>query len=149
MKNLKKILFGVFFLISSGAFAQVGSQDKLLGIWLMENKESKIQIFKKENRFNGKLVWSKDMYDADGKTSKKDVNNKNGSLRSRDLKDLPLLFDFTYDEGEWKDGKIYDIKSGKDYKCIIKMNGPDIMLVRGYIGISLLGKTVSFSRVKN
>jgi uncharacterized protein (DUF2147 family) len=139
----------MLFLISSGTLAQVGSQDRLLGTWLMENRESKIQIFKKENQFNGKLIWSKDMYEVDGKTSKKDVNNKNGDLRSRELKDLPLLSGFTYDDGEWKDGKIYDIKSGKDYSCVIKLNGPDIMLVRGYVGFSMLGKTVSFSRVKN
>jgi hypothetical protein len=61
----------------------------------MENRESKIQIFKKGNQFNGKLVWSKDMYEVDGKTSRKDVNNKNGALRSRELKDLPLLSGFT------------------------------------------------------
>jgi uncharacterized protein (DUF2147 family) len=149
MKNLAKLMFSILFLISSGALAQVESQDRLLGTWLMENRESKIQIFKKGNQFNGKLVWSKDMYEVDGKTSRKDVNNKNGALRSRELKDLPLLSGFAYDDGEWKDGKIYDIKSGKDYSCLIKMNGPDIMLVRGYVGFSMLGKTVSFSRVKN
>ncbi|MDJ1485550.1 DUF2147 domain-containing protein [Cytophagaceae bacterium YF14B1] len=88
------------------------------------------------------------MYEADGKTSRKDVNNKDAALRLRDLRNLPLLSGFVYNGSEWKNGTIYDLKSGENYSCIIKMNSPDSMLVRGYVGITLLGKTVSFSSVK-
>ncbi len=48
----------------------------------------------------------------------------------------------------WGDGKILDPANGKDYRCWIKVldNGKKLK-VRGYIGISLLGRTQYWYRV--
>jgi len=135
-------------LLWNTALGQTKTGDEIIGTWAMENGESKIRLYKQHGEFFGKMIWSKDMYEADGKTSKKDVNNTNVNLRERFLKDLTILEHFKFDKDEWSDGKIYDIKSGKTYSCTIKLKNQDVMLVRGYIGISLLGKTVSFNRVK-
>lgn len=143
---LGALLFvGLLWNIASG---QTRTGDEIVGTWTMETGESKIRVYKQNGVFFGRMVWSKDMYEADGKTSKKDINNTNVNLRDRFLKDLTILEHFRFDKDEWSDGKIYDIKSGKTYSCTIKLKNPDVMLVRGFIGISLLGKTVSFNRVK-
>jgi len=49
----------------------------------------------------------------------------------------------------WKDGKIYDPKSGDDYNCKITMKDPNTIEVRGYIGISILGRTDVWKRQSN
>ena len=46
----------------------------------------------------------------------------------------------------WDDGNIYDPKSGNIYSCTIKMTGPNTIDVRGYIGISLIGRSDTWTR---
>jgi len=41
----------------------------------------------------------------------------------------------------WEEGEIYDPKSGKDYGCAMKIDDKGNLAVRGFIGISLIGRT--------
>jgi len=41
------------------------------------------------------------------------------------------------------------MENGETYNCTIKMKNKDVLEVRGYLGISLLGRTVEGTRVKN
>ncbi len=47
--------------------------------------------------------------------------------------------------GEWGDGKILDPKTGKIYSVRITLTG-NKLLVRGYMGVSLLGRTQTWVR---
>jgi uncharacterized protein (DUF2147 family) len=124
-----------------------GNADKILGIWLNEEKDGKIEIYKSGNKYLGKLIWGKTIFESDGVTSKKDVKNTNEKLRSRNLKDLVLLTDFIFEDGAWTDGKTYDPKSGKTYSSTMKLV-ENTLNIRGYVGISLLGRTTVWTRVK-
>jgi len=75
------------------------------------------------------------------------VKNKNEKLRSRNLKDLIMLKDFEYNDGVWDGGEIYDAYSGKKYSCTMKLE-KEKLNIRGYIGISLLGRTAIWEKVK-
>ena len=55
------------------------------------------------------------------KLSQKDVKNKDDSLKSRNLRDLIMLFDLVFRDGVWDEGKIYDPVSGNIYSCTIKL----------------------------
>jgi uncharacterized protein (DUF2147 family) len=57
-----------------------------------------------------------------------------------------LLSGFKFDGKIWEDGTIYDPKNGKTYSCIIKSKGPNILDIRGYIGISIIGRTTTWTR---
>jgi len=121
--------------------------DNILGDWEIESNNAKIVIYKKDDVYYGKTVWSSKMYEADGKTSKKDVNNPDPKLRSRPTKDLVILTNLKYKDGVWKDGKIYDPDSGKTYDCNVEIKN-NILEIRGYIGIALAGYTVKWHRYK-
>ena len=146
---MKKISFLLTILLISAttAFAQSSVNDKILGIWLSENKDGKVEIYRTGNKYFGKLIWSKHMYEADGKKSRKDEKNSNPQLRNRNLKDLVMLTNLTYDDGVWSGGKIYDPASGKTYSCTMKLDG-NTLNIRGFIGISLIGKTSAWTRVQ-
>lgn len=45
------------------------------------------------------------------------------------------------DKQELTGGTILDPESGKVYKCLIKRKGPNTIEVRGYLGISLIGRS--------
>lgn len=141
------MLLTAFLIASMATFAQASEGDKILGIWLSENKNGKIQIYKAGDKYFGKLIWGKNMYEADGVTSKKDTKNSDASQRNRNLKDLVILTNMEYDDGEWTDGKVYDPEKGKTYSCTMKLNGNRLNL-RGYVGVSLLGRTSVWTRVQ-
>jgi len=124
------------------------AQDKILGNWLSEEKDGRIEIYKTGDKYFGKLVWGKDLVEADGKTPIKgrtDTKNSDPNLRSRPILGLVLLTNFTYKDGEWSGGKIYDPKSGKTYSCTMKLKG-DKLEIRGYVGISMFGRTTVWTR---
>ncbi len=150
MKNtaLKKTVLSMIFLFLSSTFLLAQSNgDKILGVWLSEKQDGKIEIYKSGDKYFGKLIWGKDMYEKDGVTSKKDVNNTNKNLKTRNLKNLIMLTDFVFDGTTWGEGNIYDPQAGKTYSCIMKLKG-NILNIRGYVGLSLFGRTSEWTRVK-
>jgi uncharacterized protein (DUF2147 family) len=131
--------------LQSGAFAQ--QADAIIGKWLNSTGEGQIQIYKKGSHYFGKLAWIKLPNDEAGKP-KTDQKNPDASLRGRPLLNLEILKDFAYDGDDvYEDGTIYDPKSGKTYSCKMTLSGNKLK-VRGYIGISLIGRTEVFTRVK-
>ena len=61
-----------------------------------------------------------------------DVNNKNAALRSRTIVGMPVLSEFTDGGSDWR-GRIYDPKSGKTYKSILKREADGTLKVQGCI----------------
>ncbi len=115
--------------------------DRLMGIWLTESKD-KVEIYKKGEQYFGKGVVTPENKD------RLDDKNPDESLRTRRLADVLILKDFRYlGENRWGKGTIYDPNNGKTYRCTITMKSEDEVRVRGYIGISLLGRTEVWPRV--
>jgi len=141
MKKLKLLLVILLACIKP-ALAQTA--DAILGNWLNEEKDAKIQIYKSGFAYFGKIVWLKTPNEADG-TPKVDKKNSSSALRTRPIMNLVILTKFNFDDGEWEDGEIYDPKSGKTYSSNMKLKG-DKLEIRGYIGISLLGRTTVWTR---
>lgn len=134
------------------AEAQEVNADDILGIWLNEDKDAHVNVYKENNLYYGKIVWLKDPIDEETGKPKLDDENEDESLRDRPIMGLMLLRDFEFDgDDEWEGGRIYDPKNGKDYKCYIEFKDDDdknLLKVRGYIGVSLLGRTTYWTRVE-
>jgi len=141
----------ILCIILCGAIKQGFSQevpaDKVLGIWLTSSGKAKVQIYKEDNRFFGKLVSGEDLYEADKKTLKRDTKNANTAMRANTVKNLVLLKDFQFKDGIWTGGTIYDPENGSTYSCKMQIKGTKLE-IRGYIGISLFGRTEIWQRSK-
>jgi uncharacterized protein (DUF2147 family) len=146
MKNFfLNIILVVWFLSPSLIFAVEG--DEILGEWVTEYGDSRVEIFKKDNQYFGKIValtepnyLPGEVKGMDGKP-RLDLNNPKKSLRSNSLIGLELMKNFQFDEDEWIGGSIYDPEDGTSYKCKISLTEDGELHVRGYIGISLFGRT--------
>ncbi|TAL68835.1 MAG: DUF2147 domain-containing protein [Bacteroidetes bacterium] len=148
MKLLIPVLVGLF-IISEIIPAQVAKDfDTVLGNWLTAKGDAKVQIYKKNNKYYGKIIWLKTPNDEHGKP-KVDKENPDESLKKRPIIGLEILTDFVYDgDYTWVDGDIYDPKSGDSYSCKMYLSKDYKTLeVRGYIGISLFGRTETWKRV--
>jgi len=122
--------------------------DAVTGLWLTGNGKGKIQIFKgNDGLFHGKIAWMTDPLE-DGKP-KLDKHNPDPSKRKTPILGLQLMRGFRF-EGErvWVDGKIYDPERGSDYSCKITLVNENTLNVRGFIGLSLFGRTDTWKRVQ-
>ena len=148
-KNLFPTILILVCAMAINLNAQENEGDSVLGIWLTGNKDAKVEIYKNGDKYDGKIVWLLNPLNEEGKP-KVDKENPEEELQTRPILGLELLKDFEYDEDlEWEDGEIYDPKSGKTYSCNMELlEDGDTLEVRGYIGISLLGRTQTWVRVK-
>lgn len=133
--------------------AQTVKADDVLGVWLTQDKDSHVEIFKQGNKYYGKIIWLSEPIDSVTGKPKVDDKNPNAKLQHRPIMGLELLKNFVYnaDDKEWENGKIYDPKKGSTYKCYMEFPDPankNKLKIRGYIGFSLLGRTVYWYRVK-
>ncbi|WP_035559617.1 DUF2147 domain-containing protein [Hymenobacter sp. IS2118] len=120
--------------------------DDVLGIWKNGEGTGMIQIFKKGDKYYGRLVWLKVPNNPDG-TPRTDVNNPEEANRKVGLKGLVNMRDFTFaGDNKWEDGKIYDPKNGSDYSCEMTLVDANTLEVRGFIGVSLFGRTDVWKR---
>jgi uncharacterized protein (DUF2147 family) len=147
MAILKKLLFQTVIVIITtlGFTSMVKAQsDRIEGFWFNDIKDAKIQIYKAtDGKFYGKIVWLKDPV-KNGKP-KVDEKNPKAILQKHPLNGLVILKGFHKDGDKYTDGTIYDPENGKTYDCKMSYNGKKLS-IRGYIGISLLGRTTVWER---
>src|SRR5688572_22754325 len=121
--------------------------DSILGVWKNSSGKGHIRIYKQDDKYYGRIVWLKDGMDAEG-NPKLDKKNTDPSKRKNSLLGMVMLKDFNYDDGEWKGGRIYNPSDGKEYKGLMKLKDQKTLTVRGYMGISLIGKSDTWTRIK-
>ena len=137
----------------------VADGDALVGLWATEPDEygfARVEIRNEDARYHGRIVWlSEPDYPPDdeegmGGRPKIDRENPDAGLRERPIVGLRILDDFEYvGKSQWKRGTIYDPANGKTYKCNIKLQDDGTLKVRGYIGVSLLGRTTIWKPAKD
>jgi uncharacterized protein (DUF2147 family) len=119
----------------------------IAGVWLNEEKDAKIEVYREGDDFFGKIIWIEDFANK-AEEDKVDSKNPDPQLRTRSKMGLVILHDLKFDDDEWSDGEIYDARSGKMYSLTATMDGMDVLNLRGYVGMSLFGKTTSWTRVE-
>jgi uncharacterized protein (DUF2147 family) len=131
-KEIKRVfcplLVGLFIL--SCVFS--ANAQEITGIWLTENGESKVEIYEHKSELFGKVIWVKEQTEK----AQKDV----GEIV---LKKFVRQKDNTYR------GSIFAPHLNKNVKGVIIPKSESEIIVRGFLGISLLGSSQKWKRVKN
>jgi uncharacterized protein (DUF2147 family) len=122
--------------------------DAILGYWFNAEKDAVIEITKVDGKFDGQVIWLKNPLNDKGKP-KTDVENPDPKLKSRPRWGLVVLTNLAYKSGsKYEKGKIYDPKSGKTYSCQAELANKNLLKLRGYIGVSLIGRTSEWVRTE-
>jgi uncharacterized protein (DUF2147 family) len=118
-----------------------------VGFW--KNEDATFEIFEDQGKLRGKIVAMREPKTADGK-EKTDIHNPDASKRGRPIVGLEFMSGFTKKtDARWADGTIYDPKTGNTYSSLLELDGPGAIKVRGYIGISLIGRTAIWTRAQS
>lgn len=143
---MKKV-FRLLTVMATLFFSQQLRAQSIVGLWYNDMKDAKIQIFKStDGKYYGKIVWLKEP-DRDGKP-KVDKFNSKESLKTRPIMGLQILSGLVLKGDSYVSGTIYDPKSGKTYSCNVSLNGTDKLNLRGYVGLSLMGKTSVWTKAQ-
>jgi len=150
--RLVAVLAWACLLLPSAAHAEE-TGDSILGVWTTTGSQSQVQVFKEHGKYFGKIISLKEPnVPADDKSGmagkpKTDFHNPKPELRQRPIVGLQIMGDFVAARANrWESGRIYDPESGKTYKCKLSLVSTNRLEVRGYVGVSLLGRTVSWTR---
>lgn len=150
---------GVAVAAGPPAAAQPAGADAIVGLWATEEDaedgRAHVEIVRRGDGFEGRIVWlEKPVYDADdergmGGQPKIDRENPDPALRQRPLLGLTMVQGFeAAGGGRWQGGTIYDPDNGKTYRCKAWLEEDGSLGLRGYIGISLLGRSTRWTRVR-
>ncbi|WP_068596223.1 DUF2147 domain-containing protein [Vaginella massiliensis] len=142
---VKTLFISLFLMISGAIYAQ-----SPVGVWKTIDDEtgkakSHVEIFEKNGKLYGKVIKILTV----GKENAKCTDCK-GDLKNKPIVGMQILNNLKKDGNEWSGGTILDPNSGKEYKAKMSLNSKDKnkLDVRGYIGISLVGRTQTWERVK-
>lgn len=113
--------------------------DAIIGEWWTEGNEGRIRFVRSaDGTYAGILVGGRD--------PGTDVNNKDPALRKRPLLGSILIWHLRPDDGEYVDGYVYNPRDGETYRMKAEVTGKTTLRVRGYLGISLLGQSQTWTR---
>jgi uncharacterized protein (DUF2147 family) len=127
--------------------AQTHKADDILGTWLNQEATGKVTLYKENGKYFGKLVWLREPNDKTTGKPRTDKENPEEKLKSAPLIGMINMKNFSFDgKEEWSGGTIYDPKNGKTYKCYIQFEGANKLKIRGYMGVSLLGRNTYWTK---
>ncbi len=148
-------------LVCQGSWAQKDNNtaDLLLGNWQPSNGRSVVQVYKgveangeSPDKYYGKVVWLLEPNDDKG-NPRVDINNPDSKQRDRPLKGMVIIKDLEFvgdaKNRVWEKGTIYDPNNGSEYSftCTLPKGSDNVMEGRGYIGVSLFGRTDTWKRL--
>ncbi|HTK33945.1 MAG TPA: DUF2147 domain-containing protein [Caulobacteraceae bacterium] len=135
----------VFAALTALAAAPAYAASPAEGLWRTPSFNGEVLVSAcDQGALCGKIVTS-DRIKSDPTLT--DTKNKDAGLRSRPLKDLPILKGFTGGPAEWKGGSVYNPEDGGTYKGSIKLVDADTLKLTGCIVFPLC-KTQEWHRIK-
>lgn len=135
-----RIIFQTTLLASALATLQAVSSSPIEGRYWTEDKSGIIELYRNGEEVSGRVLWrSKPL---------KDEQNPDPELRGRSMVGVTFLTGFTQAENEWRGGTVYSADNGRTYRGKLWLeNDGQTLKMRGFLGISLLGRTATFERL--
>ena len=137
MKSGLSLLYFLCIFISTKA-----KNSALSGIWITENKDAKVEIFKDGNFFSGKIIWLINPKNAEG-VPKMDRKNPDQKLRNQPILGLKILEGLEPQDGEFINGRIYSPEKGMYAHCKIKwkdIHSIELTITKGFITLHKIWK---------
>jgi uncharacterized protein (DUF2147 family) len=132
----RRRLIATLILFVLSCLGTIGLSENVSPLGLWENEDATFQIFESNGKLSARIVALKVPKTPEGKEKTPIIGLvfMSGFARKSDTR--------------WDGGTIYDPKSGNTYSCFMELETPEKMKVRGFVGVSLIGRTEYWSRVK-
>ena len=142
-------LLAGFPLAAHAAAPERSATDDIRGVWVDNRDGDKhkvaVAIEDCDGLLCGRIYWLKKP--LSGGAPKRDQHNPDAALRERPLCGLKIMTGFRPGETpSWYRGYIYNPNDGRTFNSTIHVEGDGSLKIRGFVGVSLFGKTVEWVR---
>lgn len=139
---MKLILSIVVFFIFQVSFSQT-----IFGKWKTVDDETGmengvVEIYEKAGKDYGRII---EILEKEKKYFKCEMCE--GEDKNKPVLGLVIIKGLKKKGDFYEGGKVTDPKNGKSYHCKMTLEGKDKLIVRGYIGISLFGRSQTWFRI--
>ena len=148
-KSLCAAALALFALISvavAGAQQLSPKLQNAVGRWQIVNSDrtpgGKVETYLENGKLFGKVTEVRP-----GRTPRDLCDKCSGEYKNKLILGMVIMRNFHPDGDDWVGGMVLDPESGSDYKGKIWAVGKDDLHLRGFIGISLLGRTAAWIRI--
>jgi len=123
--NAGRLLLSIVLMLG---YSPASAADAVFGRWLTDDGAATVRVFPCGNKLCGAIVRV-----LDPEAPMKDVNNPDWRQRSRPLVGTVVLRDFIRSGAVWKEGRVYDPKTGHSYRSELAMENDGRLKVTGCI----------------
>lgn len=144
---MKHFILSVLSLLIIGyslATCKGAGGDELKGVWMDEEKNTKIEFFKDGDTCSGKIVWLANPTDSKG-NPRLDINNPDPGKRDQPIIGLTIIQGLEYSGGSWE-GKIYAPLRGRYANCKIQTVSEDQLQLT--VSVAMFSQTKTWTRAK-
>ena len=148
MKKILMMFLCLFIFSVASIFAE---ESDVNGVWV-NSAGNQIKIFKENGLYVGEIVkLAEPLYPKGHKLEGKeklDLENPDASKNTRKIVGIRNVWGFIYEDGKYKNGKVYDPKSGNTYYCKMEIV-KGVLKMKGSVDkMGLIGKTEEWEKVK-
>jgi uncharacterized protein (DUF2147 family) len=122
-----------------------------VGLWrTIDDETGKERSYVRIVEVDGKLQGTVEkLFEFPGDNPDHLCDKCSGERKDKPIVGMQILWDLKNDDDVWKGGYILDPNNGKTYRCKMTVSEDGQQMdVRGYIGISLLGRTQTWFRLE-
>jgi len=146
MKPVAALLAGALIVAPWTAAAADAERPALDGIWLTDQGDGTVEILECGNLLCGSVYSIIRL--PNPSRPPLDARNEDPALQSRPLCGMPIFGAMQrLEPDKWGDGWLYDPHDGKTYRADLTLESTNQLAVHGYVGITLLGRTVYWTRM--
>jgi uncharacterized protein (DUF2147 family) len=149
MKTISKVSVAAFAFAAliTGGVAQA-TEDTPVGRWVTisdkdHSPRSVIEISDAGGTLQGTV---RKIFDRPGDNPQHLCMSCDGALKNKPVVGMTVITGMKRDGSGWDGGSIFDPGSGNTYSGEMHLDGGDKLVVRGYLGISLLGRSQTWIR---
>lgn len=148
LKNNPMKMKALFGLLALFAFVNISLAQSVEGVWKTiddetQKEKSYVEITIKDGKLFGTIIK---LIDPDEPNPLCD--DCKGAKKNKPITGMQIIMGLEKDGDVWKGGDILDPGNGKEYDCKLWLESADVLTVRGFMGISLLGRSQTWYRVK-
>lgn len=143
---------------SAGVEAQAESTaafnaEDIVGDWMVNTGDAVVRFYEKDGEYRGRVVWA-------GRESTEwwlteppmeipwDNRREAKKLKHAANLGVDILVGLKFDnDSTWKHGRVFNVLNGKIYKCQLSLPEPDVLKLRGFIGLPVFGGSVKWHKL--
>jgi uncharacterized protein (DUF2147 family) len=134
-------------LCASPGIARAVDTASAVGFWVTQDHGGVVSIVPCDGGLCGYIVGLRTDHPPNALIN--DVHNPDPAKRADPICGLGLMGSLKVVKSHpdrWDGGWVYDPESGSTYKAEMQLDGPNVLKLRGYLGISLFGRTETWTR---